>query len=162
MAYFQLEKNPKRKLDTDEDYDKYAKACYRQAKDFSFLCIRNADLIVSEHCMAWFTNVAFACELYFKYYLFCLRVESRKFTKKHDIYELFKLLPDELQEDIIKNHPDGMKKDLFELSLKELGKAFIEFRYSYEKDSMAFSAKFLAELFAELNDCTKPIDKNEE
>lgn len=65
---------------------------------------------------------------------------------------------EDLQDDIIKNHPDAMKKELFELNIKELGKAFIEFRYSYEKDSMAFSGKFLAELFAELNDCTKPID----
>lgn len=95
MAYFQLDKNPKRKLETDEDYNKYAKACYRQARAFSYLCVRNVDFITSEHCMAWFTNVAFACELYFKYYLYCLRVDSKVFTKKHDIYELFKLLPED-------------------------------------------------------------------
>ena len=31
MAYFQLDKNPKRKLETSEDYDKYERACYKQA-----------------------------------------------------------------------------------------------------------------------------------
>ena len=46
---------------------------------------------------------------------------------------------------------------MFESNLKELGKAFTEFRYSYEKDSMAFSAQFLAELFAELYERTEPL-----
>lgn len=158
MAYFQLDSNPKRKLETDEDYEKYAKACYRQAMHFSYLCMRNVDMIVSEHCMAWYTNVAFACELFLKYYLFCLRIESSRFIKKHDLFELFKLLPDEYQDDIIKCHPEkGIMRDSFELNLKELGKAFTEFRYSYEKDSLAFSAQFLAEFFAELYDRTEPL-----
>ena len=115
-------------------------------------------MIVSEHCMAWYTNVAFACELFLKYYLFCLRIESSRFIKKHDLFGLFKLLPDEYQDDIIKCHPErGIMRDSFELNLKELGKAFTEFRYSYEKDSLAFSAQFLAEFFAELYDRTEPL-----
>ena len=158
MAYFQLDKNPKRKLETSEDYDKYARACYKQAMHFSVLCIRNQDLIVSEHCMAWYTNVAFSCELFFKYYLFCIHADSKTFIKKHDLFELFTLLPEELQKDIIKCHPEkDITRDMFELNLKELGKAFTEFRYSYEKDSMAFSAQFLAELFAELYERTEPL-----
>ena len=141
-----------------EDYDKYARACYKQAMHFSFLCIRNQDLIVSEHCMAWYTNVAFSCELFFKYYLFCIHADSKTFIKKHDLFELFTLLQEELQKDIIKCHPEkDITRDMFELNLKELGKAFTEFRYSYEKDSMAFNAQFLAELFAELYERTEPL-----
>ncbi len=160
MAYFQLDKNPKRSLETDKDYDEYARACYRKAMHFSYLCNRTADMITSGHCMAWYTNVAFACELYFKYYLFCLHVDSKSFIRKHDLFDLFKLLPNEFQEDIIKCHFEkDITRDVFELNLKELGKAFTEFRYSYEKDSLAFSAKFLAELFAELYERTKPLEE---
>ena len=125
---------------------------------FSYLCMRNVDMIVSEHCMAWYTNVAFSCELFFKYYLFCIHADSKSFIKKHDLFELFKLLPEDLQQDIVKWHPEkGITREAFELNLKELGKAFTEFRYSYEKDFMAFNAQFLAELFAELCERTEPL-----
>lgn len=159
MAYFQLDKNPKRKLEKDEDYKKYAKSCYEQAMHFSYLCLRTQDMIVSEHCIAWFTNVAFACELYFKYFLFCIQAESKRFMNEHNLYKLFMLLPDELQADIIKCHPQkNITGDEFGLNLRELGKAFIEFRYSYEKDSIAFSARFLVELFVELYERSEPIE----
>ena len=36
----------------------------QQAIHFSYLCIQNKDMIVSEHCMAWYTNVVFSCELF--------------------------------------------------------------------------------------------------
>ena len=89
---------------------------------------------------------------------FKLREQDISFIKKHDLFELFTLLPEELQKDIIKCHPEkDITRDMFELNLKELGKAFTEFRYSYEKDSMAFSAQFLAELFAELYERTEPL-----
>lgn len=161
MAYFQLDKNPKRKLENEDDYDKYADACYRQATHFSYLCINNMPMVFTEHCMAWFTNAAFACELFFKYHLFCLRVDYKKYKKEHNLYNLFKLLPDYLQEDIIKCHPDNMTKELFELQLYELGKAFIEFRYSYEKDMLAFCGNFLIELFIELTERTQPFEKTQ-
>lgn len=158
MAYLQLDKNPKRKLEKNEDYNKYAKACYKQAMHFTYLCLRTIDMIVSEHCMAWYTNVAFACELYLKYFLFCLHIESKSFIKEHNLHKLFKLLPDELQADIINCHPqNNITRDEFELDLKELGEAFTEFRYSYEKDSLAFSAQFIVELFVELYERTEPI-----
>lgn len=162
MAYFQLDKNPKRKLKTEEDYEKYARACYKQAISFSVLCMKTKDMIISEYCMAWYTNVAFACELFFKYFLFWIHMDSKEFIHKHNLYELFKLLPEELQEDIIKCHPEKITIEEFELNLKELGKAFTEFRYSYEKDSLAFSAQFLAELFAELYDRTEPIKEEKD
>lgn len=158
MAYFQLDKNPKRLLDTDDDYDKYAKACYNQAMHFSYLCNKTVDMMTSEHSIAWFTNVAFSCELFFKYYLYCCHVDSKKFVRLHDLYDLFKLLPEDLQSEIIDCHPEKRSKDDFELNLKELGKAFIEFRYSFEKTSIAFAAKFLALLFEELCERTQPMD----
>ncbi len=159
MAYFQLDKNPKRKLETEEDYDKYASACYKQASHFAYLCIRNINLIASEHIFALYTNMAFACELYFKYYLFCLQAD-KSFMKKHNLHDLFHLLPENLQEQIKVNHPCGnIKREEFDLNLKELGASFVEFRYAYEKDSLAFNAQFLAELFAILYERTMPFEK---
>lgn len=160
VTYFQLEKNPKREIEKDTDYDIYAKACYRQAKQFAYLCTRTEDMIVSEHCMAWFTNAAFACELYLKYYLFCFRIDYAKIKKEHNLYQLFTLLPESIKEEIIKNHPDeNVTKEMFELMLKELGNAFIEFRYAYEKESLAFSGRFLVGLFYELVHHTKPYER---
>ena len=157
MTYFQFDKNPKRALETDDDYDKYAKACYKQAMDFSYLCMETKDLMLSEHSIAWFTNVAFSCELFLKYYLYCCHIDSKKFVRLHDLYDLFKLLPEDLQNEIIDCHPEKRSREDFELNLKELGKAFIALRYSFERDSIAFGAKFLALLFEELYTRTQPI-----
>lgn len=66
MAYFQVDKNPCKNLETADDYFEWAKGCYREANAFYKVAIRNSDLLFGEETMAVFTNIAFACELYFK------------------------------------------------------------------------------------------------
>ena len=62
-------------------------------------------------------------------------------------FELYKLLPDEEKEKIKQRHPcTNIPKEQFELNLEELGKAFIVFRYIYERKEVAFNAQFLIEL----------------
>ena len=144
MAYFQVDKNPCKNLETSDDYFEWAKGCYREANAFYKVAIRNSDLLFGEEAMAVFTNIAFACELYFKCLLFINEINC---AKKHDLFELYKLLPYEEKEKIKQRHPcTNIPKEQFELNLEELGKAFIVFRYIYERKEVAFNAQFLIEL----------------
>lgn len=158
MTFFKLDKNPRHELNTPDDYSLYAKRCFKQAKSFAGLCINNLNMLMTEQAMAILANMCFACELYFKYFLFFLQIQDLSFKKKHSLYELFKLLPIDLQEQIINNHPYSKTRSDFELNLLELAQGFIEFRYSYEKDSFAVNMKFLVGLLTELYERTTEIE----
>lgn len=45
MAYFQVDKNPCKNLETSDDYFEWAKGCYREANAFYKVAIRNSDLL---------------------------------------------------------------------------------------------------------------------
>ena len=101
-------------------------------------------MLLSETMDAVYANIAFSCELYFKSLLFDQQTDCRK---EHDLYKLYKNLPDKLQEEIKGKHPCGnTPKENFELELKEIGKAFTVFRYMYERKEMAWNGRFLIEL----------------
>ena len=144
MAYFQMDKNPIKELETEENYKNWAKGCYRQAEMFYRLCYRCRDMLLSEEMDAVYTNIAFACELYFKCLLFEQQIDCRK---EHDLYKLYKSMPEQLQKGIKEIHPCGnTPKPNFELELKEVGKAFTVFRYMYERKMVAWNGQFLVEL----------------
>lgn len=142
MAYLQMDKNPKRELETDEDFLKTAKSCYALAKEFQTM-ILNCKGDKYLQCMtACDANMAFVCELYMKTVIYLQKKEKRG----HYLNELFKKLPSNIREEV-KNHmvSDASKRD-FDLNLKEISHAFEELRYLFEKPSMAYNHNFLIEL----------------
>lgn len=149
MAYFQMDKNPIRELQTDDDYQNWSIGCYKHAESFYNVAFRCKDMLLSENMDAVFTNIAFACELYLKCLLFSEQIDCRK---EHDLYRLYKSLPDEVQAEIKALHPCGnILKVNFELELKEVGKAFTVFRYMYERKMVAWNGQFLLELLDTLH-----------
>jgi len=151
MAYLQMDKNPVKELKTEEDYCRWSKGCYRQAKAFYNVSYRCRDMLLNEDMDAVFTNISFACELYLKCLLFDQKIDCRK---EHDLYKLYKSLPDKIQEQLKELHPcRNTQKENFDLQLKELGKAFIVFRYMYERTTMASNGQFLIELLDTLHQC---------
>ena len=52
MAYFQMDKNPIKELETEADFKNWSKGCYRQAEMFYKLCYRCRDMLLSE-TMDW-------------------------------------------------------------------------------------------------------------
>lgn len=142
--YFQMEKNEEYKLNTREDYKKIAKSTYRTAVGFYIISQRCLDMVLSEYSNQICTNIAFACELFLKSILFENGIDCRK---QHDLYKLYNLLPNNNKKIIKRMHKSGnIKKEDFELNLREIGKAFVVLRYSYERKRMAYNLQFLMEL----------------
>ncbi len=57
------------------------------------------------------------------------------------------MLPSKIKKEIQEIHScSNSNKDRFELELKELRKAFIVFRYAYERKILAWNMQFLIEL----------------
>ena len=107
-------------------------------------------MILSKYNNQICTNIAFACELFFKSILFKSEIDCRK---QHNLYLLYELLSDEQKKSIKKLHKSGnINKEDFDLNLKEISKAFIVLRYSYERKKIAYNLQFLLELIMALND----------
>lgn len=156
--YFQMEKNEEYELKTNEEYEKMAKSTYEAAIGFYIISQKCLDMILTKYNNQICTNIAFACELFFKSILFKSEIDCRK---QHDLYLLYGLLSDEQKESIKKLHKSGNinKKD-FELNLKEIGKAFIVLRYSYERKKLAYNLQFLIELIMALDEyCISIFEK---
>ena len=110
-------------------------------------------MILSEYNSQICSNIDFSCELFFKSILFKNEIDCRM---EHDLYQLYKLMPHKAKENIKEIHKSGnIKKEDFEPNLKEIGKAFIVLRYSYERKRMAYNLQFLIELIMALDEyCT--------
>ena len=152
-AYFQMDKNEKYELNTTDDYQRIANSTYKAAVGFYIISQKCMDMILSEYNSQICSNIAFSCELFFKSILFKNEIDCRM---EHDLYQLYKLMPHKAKEDIKEIHKSGnIKKEDFELNLKEIGKAFIVLRYSYERKRMAYNLQFLIELIMALDEyCT--------
>lgn len=148
--YFQMDKNEEYELNTEDDYKKIAKSAYKSAVEFYIISIKCLDMMLSEYSSQVCSNIAFSCELFFKSILYYNKIECKNM---HNLYQLYNLLPDKDKNDVKKLHKSGnIKKEDFELNLKEIGKAFIVFRYSYERKGMACNLRFLVELIMALNE----------
>lgn len=159
-AYFQMEKNEKFELDTIEDYKRIAKSTYKAGVGFYAISQRCIDMILSDYSNQVCTNIAFSCELLLKSIIFEKGIDCRK---QHDLYQLYNLMPESDKESIKKLHKSGnIRKEDFELNLKEVGKAFIVLRYSYERKRMAYNLQFLIELLIALNEYCVRIFENKE
>ena len=151
VAYFQIDKNPKRKLETPEDYDAFAISTYKSAVDYSRI-VEISFQPLFPNCIPAICSIAsFASELFMKSIVY---LKLQKQCKGHDLFEIYNLLPNEIKEEIKHNHPcSNTKKEIFELELKETGKGFETLRYHHEKSRLAFNAVFIIELMLTLRSC---------
>lgn len=149
VAYFQMDKNEEFVLETENDYFEMGKRAFRAADGYYNVFKKCFTMIFDENRNALCTNIAFACELYLKSLLFYNNIDCRK---KHDLLELYSMLPIQIKKELKELHPcSNSSKDKFELEIKELGKAFIVFRYSYERKALAWNMQFLLELMLTLS-----------
>lgn len=151
MLYFQMDKNPRKKLSTEEDFIKYAEAAYESAKEYM-----HASLILLPHLtecsIPMMSNVAFTCELFLKVILtYTHTVTDEKQLREHNLYKLYNKIEDKSMQERIRK--DTLEES-FDLNLKEIGKAFEVTRYIHEYKGMACNVKFLYMLMNSLhNNC---------
>ncbi|WP_121616326.1 HEPN domain-containing protein [Virgibacillus halodenitrificans] len=144
IAYLKMHKNPTTDLKSEEDYLRWSEKCLNEANAYFEISFRCKDMIYNDYSNAFLTNVSFACELYLKYLLLIHRIDCRKV---HNLYKLFKKLPEKIQENLRKTHPCGNTSiDKFEQELDDIGQAYMIFRYIYERGNMAYNLQFLMEL----------------
>lgn len=86
-----------------------------------------------------FTNLSFACELYFKSIIFESKTNGSA-IKEHKLDKLFNLLPSEKQNEIKDNFQFLYEKNLdFDLFLQEVADTFVFARYMHERKRACFS-----------------------
>lgn len=125
------------------------KNCLKEANAYYEVAFRCKDMMLSQHGNAVFANISFACELYLKYLLLSNGIDCKQ---GHNLYNLYKKLPQNIQKDLKNKHPHGnIRKDEFELTLDDVGQAFTIFRYMYERSIMASNVQFLIELLSKLH-----------
>lgn len=166
MAYFQIEKNPKKrffdlKVDRtklmDEDFEEATEALIRNATEY-FIFVSQAisgDLKQAVPCMfPVLVNCGFACELLLKALNCMERVDYIKKLHgkdRHSLYSLYKLLSEKTREKIVDNFPHRSdKKENFELCLQENAQVFFELRYSTEYSELAGDMYFTPDLMVTL------------
>ena len=161
MAYFQMDKNPRKNLKTLEDFTKYAKSAYESAREYM-----RASMILMPHIVEcsipMMSNAAFTCELFLKVILTYTNViTDEKQLREHNLYKLFNKIEDKRIQERIRN--DTLEKQ-FDLTLKEIGKAFEASRYVHEYQEMCCDVKFLYMLMNSLhNECMELMkEKNDE
>ncbi|QQK79935.1 HEPN domain-containing protein [Salicibibacter cibi] len=149
IAYLKMDENPSTELKSYEDYLRWSENCLNEANAYFEVSSRCKDMFLSEYKNAFLTNVSFACELYLKYLLLKQYINCRK---EHNLYKLYKKLPEKIQEDLKKKHPCGnISIDEFELELDNIGQAYMIFRYIYERGNRAYNFQFLMELLFTLH-----------
>ena len=154
MAYFQMDKNPKsNQLKTEEDFNLLADRFYKLAQTYMEFLVRNASNIL-DCTQPLIANAAFTCELYLKSLLLREKFNFyaiKKPENKHDLFDLYNHLSQQIKEKIKGIHPcSNEKRENFELALKECGKAFEVLRYCCEYDEMTTNVQFLVELAGSL------------
>ncbi|MBG9754347.1 HEPN domain-containing protein [Lysinibacillus sphaericus] len=149
IAYFKMHKNLTTDLKSDEDYLRWSEKCLNEANAYFEVSFRCKDMIHNDYRNAFLTNVSFACELYLKYLLLNQNIDCRK---EHNLYKLFKKLPEKIQDELKRKHHCGkVLIDEFELELEDIGQAYMIFRYMYERGNMAYNFQFLIKLLLTLH-----------
>lgn len=155
MAFFQMDKNEKKKPISEEEYRQYAKRIYNNAEEYFNLIIlaakesQGAALLTSANAV--FANMAFACELYLKSMLV---YEKCQLVKGHWLNELFEQLGDQEIKNTIKRK---VNRTDFDLCIKEVSKCFEVIRYAYEYKEMVCDVKFLLIFMFSLHDVCSDI-----
>ena len=97
-------------------------------------------------------NLAFACEVYLKTLLENQGIE----IKTHDLSKLFQKLPEECQQDILKDvSEDGFSLvDVFGISeIDRISRVFEDWRYNYEHSVLNVDLGFLESFCKALREC---------
>ena len=143
-----MTENKIRELKTEEDYCYWAKGCYELASEYYIFLFKSKEQFI-DYFIPYSINIAFVCELYLKALLLNNRIDC---SRKHDLYELYFKLPNDIKLQVKNYHQCGNidKKD-FETNLKDVSKAFIILRYIYERKGMGFNFQFLFELLFALH-----------
>lgn len=160
--YFQMDKNEKRLLDTEEDFEKLAKSTYNLANEY-FKLVSRSILLFAECHTALLANAAFASELFFKSIIYkklhmkCYKKTSNN-AETHNLYQLFLLLPEDVAILVKETHPcSNTKKEKFDIELRNVGEAFTILRYVSERKGMACNAVFIFELMGTLKDVSDDL-----
>ncbi len=153
MAYFQMDNNPRKELNTMDDFTKYAMSAYESAKEYM-----RASMILlphlSECSIPMMSNASFACELFLKTILaYTHTATEERQLRGHNLYELYNKIDDNNIKERIRK--DTLEKQ-FDLTLKEIGKAFEVSRYIHEYKEMSCDVQFLYMLMNALhNECVE-------
>ena len=148
MACFQMDKNEKRELKSETDFDAMALSCKRDANEYCDLVMCSIKICFSACCNALTVNAAFACELYIKALII---YHDKKSVKGHNLTDLFNEMDEEIQNKVKEKFPYGnIAKSDFDLNLCEVSKAFEVSRYGYEYKEMACNMLFILELMGTL------------
>lgn len=153
MAYFQMDNNPRKELNTMDDFTKYAMSAYESANEYM-----RASIILLPHLtecsIPMISNASFACELFLKTILaYTHTTTEERQLRGHNLYELYNKIEDNNIKERIRK--DTLEKQ-FDLTLKEIGKAFEISRYVYEYKEMSCDVQFLYMLMNALhNECVE-------
>lgn len=161
MVYFQMDNNSRKELRTEEDFIKYAESAYKSAEEY-MRASKILFLHLSECSIPMMSNAAFTCELFLKVILtYTHTVKNEKQLREHNLYKLFNRIEDK---SILERIRMDTLEEQFDLTLKEIGKAFEVARYVYEYKEMACDVKFLYTLMISLHtECLKLMkEKNDE
>jgi len=143
MAFLQMDKNFKRTLTTSQDYKNASKLTFEHANDFFTLCANAMYTLFPQAIPAITANIAFSCELYLK----CILLYEQQEIKGHYLDDLFSQIKSVEVKQQIK---DFVADKDFDISLKEVRKAFEICRYENEYPVMACNMRFLGVLMASL------------
>ncbi len=134
--YLDLDKN---KDKNEEDYHDYAFSVYKSA--CNYVNIINISLRANLiHSIELNSIMIFAIELFLKSLAYNNLQTCRRI---HNLYKLYHLINNKDQEEIKKMYYSIEDRNIdFELNLKELRNAYQIFRYSYEKEGLAYNEKF--------------------
>ncbi len=64
MAFLQMDENPRRDLNTSQDYRNASKVTFEHANEFFALCTNAMYTLFPQAIPAITANIAFSCELY--------------------------------------------------------------------------------------------------
>lgn len=160
--YLQMDKNEKIKLENREDYQRMAKSTYEFALGY-YAILHKCSPLFNKYFSQVCSIASFSCELFLKSILYNNLICCRN---EHDLLKLYNKLPENSKNYIKEHHPKSnlnidLEIDSFENNLKEIGKSYDVFRYSYEKEGYACNSLFLIELLMTLkNYCAFIFNNN--
>ena len=139
---------------------KAAERCFGEKNGNSFTTIKGTEkgIEILQLAAPTVVNAAFACELFFKSLLLKNRTDIPKRRKGHNLLELYKLLPNDIQHDIIKVCFNGDSKSKFEAYLNNHAEDFVNIRYFIENKGFSnMSPMFMYTFSFNLMQITKTI-----
>lgn len=176
MAYFQIDKNPKKrffdpKIDrtklASDDYEEAADALMNNAKEYYLFIIKASKRDFNQILDIWcpfLSNCGLVCELLLKSLLcfeqtdYMIKLHGKD---KHSLYQLYILLKASTKEEILNKFPHKSdKKENFDLCLKENAQIFFELRYSTEYTELAGNMYFIPDLMVTLYNITESKKQN--